>query len=648
DGSGNFRRVAAPPLPAGAQTCSLASADFNGDGSPDLAVAISSGSAVAILLGDGSGHFSAAPGSPVPVGGTPEGVVSADVNGDGRPDLVVPVADSTGRITGIEVLLGDGAGGFVPAPGSPVLFLAGDSLAVAAADLNGDGKVDLAVANTALNEVQVLLGDGSGSFAEPVSVESLPDPHAIGVGDVDGNGTPDLAVLGTNGVSILLGDGTGHFAAAPGSPVHCVGDDLLVADLNGDGTPDLAVANADAGAISVEMASGGGRFRQAAYAPFSAGYPLLLSAADFEGDGKTDIVALTPGAPYWPVGPRGSVLLLQTSPTPEIRPGRALRPRADPVFETRSQITALAADGKHAAVCGGVPIAWTAPGRASVTFKTGSYGGCDGELAVGGNRVAWVEGLGCGNLSCDEGVFVSKLSGGRRREIDEAENDCGAGPCDPTGVFIAQLLGGGPLIAWNDWTVECAADCDAGVDDVATFAITSQSLNRIYGGRARTVRTDRAAHPLLAVGGGRLALELGAKVVVLKPNGVRVATVPAPGLESVALAPTELAVAGRTSLDVYDPANGDLRKTIPLGASAALQLAGITPRLALLRGPHALVLVRLGDGSLISFPLKAAAATRLVDAKLTAAGLFYAYNVPRAKAKGRVVFEPTSRLLARF
>jgi hypothetical protein len=645
DGSGNFRRGPAPPLPAGAQTCSLASADFNADGSPDLAVAITSGTAVAIMLDGATGQFAPAPGSPVPVSGTPTNVVAADVNGDGRPDLVVPVADSSGRITGIEILLGEGSGGFTEAPGSPISILAGSALSVALADFDGDGKPDLTVADTQRNEISILRGDGTGRFGPPVVVAAVRRPRTLAVGDFDGNGKPDLAALVTNGVAILLGDGSGAFHAAGGSPAGS-GNDLTVADLNGDGKSDLAVANANGEALSVQLATGGGRFRQAANSPFPAGYPLRLAMGDFDQDGKTDIATLTGGAPYWPIGPRGSVVLLQTGSPPETRPGRALRSQGDRVFATRRQITTLAADGSRAAVCAGVPVAWTAPGR-SVTFKTAEYGGCE-ELALGGDRIAWEARVGCGNTFCTDGVFVSKLSGGRRWEVDEKDNDCGAGPCDPTGVWIQQLLGGGPLIAWNDWTVDCTADCGAGVDEIATFAVKAQSLNRFYAGRARAVRRDSTARPLLAVGGGQMALQVGGNVVVLNPNGRRVATVPAPGLESVALARTELGIAGRTSLGVYVPANGHLRKTIALGGSAALQLTGISSRLALLRGPHSLVLVRLGDGELISFPLASKVAKRLVDAKLTAAGLFYAYNVAKGKAKGRIVFERTSRLLARF
>src|SRR5205823_11509606 len=147
---------------------------------------------------------------------------------------------------------------------------------------------------------------------------------------------------------------------------------------------------------------------------------------------------------------------------------------------------------------------------------------------------------------------------------------------------------------------------------------------------------------------GRMALRIGGRIVVLKPSGARVAAVDAPDVQSVALSRTELGIAGRSVLGLYDPATGHLRKSIGLGPNAALQLAGITSHLALLRGSHSLELVRLSDGALVSFPLASKVAQRLVDAKLTAAGLFYAYNPARGKAKGRVVFEPASRLFARF
>jgi VCBS repeat protein len=641
DDAGGFSRGPAPPLPAGAMSCSLASADFNRDAAPDLAVAMSSGKAVAILLGNGSGGFTVAPGSPAAVAGTPTSVAAADVSGDGRSDLVVPVADSTGRVTAIEILLGDGSGGFAEAPGSPVPILAGKSFSLAVADLNGDGKADLAVANTNRNEMSLLRGDGTGRFAPAATIASVRGPHGITTGDFDGNGKPDLGALTPKGVAILLGDGAGAFHAAPGSPVPG-SYELAVADLNGDGMSDLAT-----GSVSVRVATGGGRFRPAALSPFAAEGGGGLATGDFDGDGRTDIVSLTYGAPYWPVGPRGSVVLLQTQSTPRARPGRALRAR-DAVVETRKQITAFAADGNRFAACAGGSMAWRAPGRAPVTFKAGEYGSCY-EIAVTADRVAWTQDAGCGNTSCAEAVMVAKLSGGKKHDVDEEENDCGAGDCFPTGVWISRPLGAGPLIAWNNWAIDCIAGCkDDYPPDAGTYKVTHQSLQRFYGGKRRDVRNDRAAAPLLAVGGGRMAIQAGAKVLVLKPNGARVASVDAPDLESAALSQGQLAVAGRAALRLYDPANGHLRKAIPLGPNATLELAGVTSRLALLRGAHTLELVHLSNGGLVSLPLKSIAVKGLVDAKLTTAGLFYAYNVAKGRAKGRIVFEPTSRLLARF
>jgi hypothetical protein len=646
NGGGGFRGGPAPPLPSGTRPCSLAATDVNGDGKVDLALTSADGNAVDILVGDGSGRFAAAPGSPVHLSGSPRSLAAADLTGEGHPDLVVPVANSSGRVTALEILLGGGAGGFAEAPGSPLPILAGADLSLVAADLNGDGKRDLAVANTELNELAILHGDGSGHFGAPENVEPVRSPGPVLVGDFDGNGKPDLAALETNGVAILLGDGAGGFRAAPGSPVPTVGNDLAVADLNVDGTSDLAVADAEAGAVSVATVAGNGAFHVAALSPFTALAPFQVAAADFDGNGRPDLAALAPGTEFWPLGPQGSTVLLQTGSTPQIGAARALHGRADAVFVTRRQITALAADGIHAAACaGGVPLVWRPPARTARTFKTASYsGGCYSGLAVGGGRVAWTESS-CGNTSCETEVLVSKLSGGRRRQVDSEENDCGAGPCELTGVWVEQLLGGGPLIAWNDWSVDCSSGCEG---ESPIYRISGQSLQRLHGGAVRRVRRDPVARPLRAVGGGRMALEAGGSVLVLGSNGAKLATVAAADLRGVALSGTELGVAGRVALRLYGAASGRLRKSIALGPSAALQLAGLTSSLALLRGPRALVLVRLRDGKLTSFPLMPAAARGLVDAKLTAAGLFYAYNLGGTRRPGRIAFEPTARLLARF
>jgi hypothetical protein len=148
-----------------------------------------------------------------------------------------------------------------------------------------------------------------------------------------------------------------------------------------------------------------------------------------------------------------------------------------------------------------------------------------------------------------------------------------------------------------------------------------------------------------------MAVESAGAVSVLAATGPTVTTVRAVKdnpPRALALSRTSLAVERTFTLDLYDPATGTQAKSLPLGPAAALQLAGVNSKLALLRGPRRLVLVRLGDGKLVSLPLSAAATKGLVEARLTAAGLFYAYNLPRAAAKGRIVFEPTAKLLARF
>jgi hypothetical protein len=138
-------------------------------------------------------------------------------------------------------------------------------------------------------------------------------------------------------------------------------------------------------------------------------------------------------------------------------------------------------------------------------------------------------------------------------------------------------------------------------------------------------------------------------VTVRTASGAQLATVPDPAgtVRGVALSATRLAIEQTFTLDVYEPVTGTAVKSLPLGPAAGLQLADVTSRLALLRGPRRLVLVRLSDGKLISFPLRAQAPT-LVGARLTGAGLFYAYNARRSTSPGRIVFEPTARLLRRF
>jgi hypothetical protein len=133
--------------------------DFNGDGNQDLAVANEYSNSVSVLLGNGSGGFTAATGSPYSTGSYPVSLAVGDFNGDGIQDLAVANEYSNS----ISVLLGNGSGGFTAATGSP-FSVGSDPLSVAVGDFNGDGIQDLAVANVYGYNVTILLGNGSGGF----------------------------------------------------------------------------------------------------------------------------------------------------------------------------------------------------------------------------------------------------------------------------------------------------------------------------------------------------------------------------------------------------------------------------------------------------------------------------------------------------
>ena len=182
----------------------VAVADFNGDGSADVAVTNASDSTVSVLLGKGDGTFTQAAGSPIPgFNYNPAQVVAADFNGDGFPDLAVadftPVSGKIppkdDQMSNVVVMLGKGDGTFTPAAGSPITVGLYATMLVAA-DFNQDGKTDLAVGNSGDNTdlptqtLTLLLGDGKGGFAPAGPPTQLGNsPNDMVAADFNGDGT---------------------------------------------------------------------------------------------------------------------------------------------------------------------------------------------------------------------------------------------------------------------------------------------------------------------------------------------------------------------------------------------------------------------------------------------------------------------------
>src|SRR6266404_3572480 len=278
-------------------------ADLNLDGKLDIVVANAGDNTVTVLFGDGKGKFVEAKGSPFAAGNSPNDICVADFNGDGKPDLAI--ANHEAKY--LSVLLGDGQGGFKPAPGSPVTVLSNPHThGVAAGDFNGDGKLDLVTDSWAENKVTVVFGDGRGNFSSPgaqFAVGKRPYER-VRVADVNGDGHPDVITTNLDGdnITVLLGDGKGGFTQAPGSPFPGgkTPFGVAIADLNGDGKLDLAIANfsghpeqAENDGVTILLGDGEGGFKIMAGPPFPTGHsPVRLAIGDVNGDGVPDIVTV--------------------------------------------------------------------------------------------------------------------------------------------------------------------------------------------------------------------------------------------------------------------------------------------------------------------------------------------------------------------
>jgi hypothetical protein len=295
-----------PPLPAAAQLLTRSSystlsfpynvvvADFDHDGAMDFAVSsdysYGGGPGVEVYLGNGDGTFKS-PAKYVVINGA-EALAVGDLNHDGVADIVASSSDSDA----VVVLLGNGDGTFR----APISYAASVAPGpVVLGDFNNDGKLDIAVSGSPNSMVvSVLLGNGDGTFQEPAIITYPPNgaPEAMVTGHFTASGNLDLALATNRGLSgdfvqILLGNGDGTFSTGTDYSIDPTAGSIVAADLRNNGITDLAVAPLESPGPAVLLGNGDGTFQQPVYYGLGLASSTTVAIGDMNGDGIPDLVS---------------------------------------------------------------------------------------------------------------------------------------------------------------------------------------------------------------------------------------------------------------------------------------------------------------------------------------------------------------------
>jgi hypothetical protein len=290
---GAFRRsgsVAAGPNPT-----ELLAADLDRDGKVDLAVANHESTVVTILRGDGRGAFRAAAGSPLEVHSKPHPhtIDACDANADGWLDLVI---DDWGE-DALTLLLADGAGGF-RGPGTPIPVGRKPYRNLRVRDLDGDGRCDIATPSPT-GVVTILRGDGRGGFRAQASIPAGPAPFSLQIADLDRDGRLDLVVHNYSGqitdhrddaLTLLVGDGKGGFRPGPRLATGPGPLDVAVGDVDGDGYPDAVTADFAGSGLTVSYGGSDGLSPSRTIRVSIGRRPGRVLLVDVDGNGRADAV----------------------------------------------------------------------------------------------------------------------------------------------------------------------------------------------------------------------------------------------------------------------------------------------------------------------------------------------------------------------
>jgi hypothetical protein len=285
------------PFPLACSPGNIVAADLNNDGKTDIVAACGDNHTLNIFTGRGDGQFDITSGSPLLLSYAPNEIVIADMNGDGKADLVVGSHDSYR----VLVLMGDGRGNFDTTSSAFVTMRDGSHAhthGLGISDLNGDGYPDIVTANSTDNDVSVMLNSSSGGFTtapgSPFAVS--PAPYPLTIGDVNGDKHPDIVSTtserSSRVITVLSGDGHGNFTRQD-IPLRTASPWFVtIGDINNDKIADLVMTHSESSELTVLTGSRNGDFREVSGSPFNLGNSAWhVAIADVNRDTNPDVLA---------------------------------------------------------------------------------------------------------------------------------------------------------------------------------------------------------------------------------------------------------------------------------------------------------------------------------------------------------------------